>query len=136
MRCGRSSDLIVARWAQPGYVATKSGKSWFADEEFFRAYDRLMPADERRSAERKYFLRSLLALADGLPGDTAECGVFTGASSWFICRHFVGSGIHPVLRVQTALLAAGSAIVVGLVFGTYPARRAARLSPVDAIARE
>jgi putative ABC transport system permease protein len=41
-----------------------------------------------------------------------------------------------VLRVQTALLAAGSAIVVGLVFGTYPARRAARLSPVDAIARE
>ena len=81
-----------ARWAQPGYVATKSGKSWFADEEFFRAYDRLMPADERRSAERKYFLRSLLALADGLPGDTAECGVFTGASSWFICRHFAGSG--------------------------------------------
>jgi putative ABC transport system permease protein len=29
-----------------------------------------------------------------------------------------------------------SALLVGLVFGTYPARRAARLSPVDAIARE
>jgi O-methyltransferase len=81
-----------ARWAQPGYVTTKSGKSWFDDHEFFRAYDRLMPADGRRSAERKYFLRSLLSLADGLPGDTAECGVHTGASSWFICEHFAGSG--------------------------------------------
>jgi O-methyltransferase len=87
-------QLLVrfARWAQPGYVVTKSGKSWFDDEEFFRAYERLSPGDRRRSAERKYFLRSLLALADGLPGDTAECGVFTGASSWFICEHFAGSG--------------------------------------------
>jgi hypothetical protein len=87
-------ELMVrfARWAQPGYVVTKSGKSWFNDEEFFHAYDRLMPSDRRRSAERKYFLRSLLPLVDGLPGDTAECGVYIGASSWFICRHFEGSG--------------------------------------------
>jgi O-methyltransferase len=81
-----------ARWALPGYVTTKAGKSWFEDAEFFRAYDRLVPGDGRRSAERKYFLRSLLALADALPGDTAECGVWTGASSWFVCRHFQGSG--------------------------------------------
>ena len=81
-----------ARWAAPGYVVTKPGKSWFEDVEFFRDYDRLMPRDRRRSAERKYFLRSLLRLADGLPGDTAECGVYTGASSWFICRHFDHSG--------------------------------------------
>lgn len=81
-----------ARWVQPGYIVTKSGKSWFTDDEFFRDYDRLMPSDRRRSAERKYFLRSLLSLADGLPGDTAEGGVYTGASSWFICKHFEGSG--------------------------------------------
>lgn len=87
-------QLLVrfARWAQPGYVATKSGKSWFSDAEFFRDYDRLVPGDHRRSAERKYFLRSLLPLADGLPGDTAECGVWNGASSWFICSHFAGAG--------------------------------------------
>lgn len=84
-----------AAWAQPGYIPTKATKTWLSDSDFFREYDRLMPADRRRSAERKYFLRSLLALADGLPGDTAECGVYTGASSWFICRHFEGAGkIH------------------------------------------
>jgi hypothetical protein len=88
---GYSLMVRFARWALPGYVATKGGKSWFADAEFFRAYDRLVPGDLRRSAERKYFLRSLLPLADGLPGDTAECGVWNGASSWFICRHFAGS---------------------------------------------
>lgn len=81
-----------ARWALPGYVATKSGKSWFDDAAFFRDYDRLMPTDRRRSAERKHFLKSLLPLVDGVPGDTAECGVWTGASSWFICSHFAGSG--------------------------------------------
>jgi ABC-type antimicrobial peptide transport system permease subunit len=40
------------------------------------------------------------------------------------------------MHVYTGLLAAGSAIAVGLIFGTYPARRAAELAPVDAIARE
>jgi O-methyltransferase len=81
-----------ARWALPGYVPSKPGKRWFADDEFLEAYDRLLPGDERRSAERKYFLRSLLSMADGLPGDTAECGVYNGAASWFICDHFAGSG--------------------------------------------
>jgi O-methyltransferase len=89
---GYGLAVRFARWALPGYIPTKSGKTWFSDDEFLRTYDRLMPADNRRSAERKYFLRSLLYLADGLPGDTAECGVSTGASSWFICDHFAGTG--------------------------------------------
>jgi O-methyltransferase len=89
---GYGLTVRFARWALPGYVPTKSGKSWFSDDEFLRDYDRLVPSDNRRSAERKYFLRSLLSLADGLPGDTAECGVWNGASSWFICRHSAGSG--------------------------------------------
>lgn len=82
-----------SRWALPGYLPSKPGKRWFSDADFLRDYDRVVqPSDQRRSAERKYFLRSLLLLADGLPGDTAECGVFHGASSWFICKHFDGSG--------------------------------------------
>ena len=53
-----------------------------------------------------------------------------------IFRHFLGSDIHPVVRLNTALLAVASAVTVGIVFGTYPAQRAASLSPIDAIARE
>ncbi|HEV7990313.1 MAG TPA: ABC transporter permease [Gemmatimonadaceae bacterium] len=51
-------------------------------------------------------------------------------------RRWSGAGIYPVLHVSTAAIAVGAAVVVGVVFGTYPARRAARLSPIDAIARE
>jgi putative ABC transport system permease protein len=41
-----------------------------------------------------------------------------------------------VLHPSTSLIAIGAALVVGVAFGTYPARRAASLSPIDAIARE
>ena len=51
-------------------------------------------------------------------------------------RHWSGAGIYPVLHLSTASMAVGAAVTVGLVFGIYPARRAASLSPVDAIARE
>ncbi len=58
---------------------------------------------------------------------------FTGTA---VFRHFLGSQIYPVVSPGTAVLAVASSVTVGLVFGTYPARRAARLSPIDAIARE
>ncbi|NUQ92421.1 MAG: ABC transporter permease [Gemmatimonadaceae bacterium] len=63
-------------------------------------------------------------------------GLVLACGGTAIFRHVLGSDIHPVVKLDTALLAVVSAVAVGLVFGTYPARRAARLSPVDAIARE
>jgi O-methyltransferase len=78
----------------PGYIVTYHSKSWFADEAFLVDYDRLIPGGDRRSADRRFFLRSILSLANVVPGDTAECGGWTGASSWFICRHFAGTGRH------------------------------------------
>jgi hypothetical protein len=72
------------------YAFSDYGRTWLDDREFFRMYDRLNPAD-RRSADRKFFLRSLLGLVDDVPGDTAECGVYRGASSYIISRYSNGA---------------------------------------------
>lgn len=63
-------------------------------------------------------------------------GLVIASAGTFVFRQWAGAPIYPVLHLSTALFAMGAAVVVGVVFGTYPARRAARLSPVDAIARE
>jgi putative ABC transport system permease protein len=44
--------------------------------------------------------------------------------------------IHASVSWSTILVAVASAALVGLAFGTYPARRAARLDPIDAIRHE
>lgn len=82
----------VGRWAGSSYIVTDCLKSWFDDDGFLATYDHLVGPGNRRSADRKYLLRSILQLVDGLSGDTAECGVWTGASSWFICEQFAKSG--------------------------------------------
>jgi putative ABC transport system permease protein len=63
-------------------------------------------------------------------------GLLLAAGGTAVFRMWAGAPIYPVLRASTALFAIGAAVMVGVVFGTYPARRAASLSPIDAIARE
>lgn len=70
---------------------------------------------------------SLLGFLLGLSLATAGTAIF---------RMVAHAPIYPVVRPLTAVLAVASAVIVGLVFGTYPARLASRLSPVDAITRE
>jgi O-methyltransferase len=79
-----------AAWASPDYVVSEGSKAWWTDGEFLdrcRAFSTLAG----RAAERKFLLRELLSVVDDVPGDTAEAGVYQGASSWFICDHFVDS---------------------------------------------
>jgi ABC-type antimicrobial peptide transport system permease subunit len=69
----------------------------------------------------------------------ATSGVIITASLAYagtaVFRRITGAGIFPVVHLSTPLIAIGAAVAVGVVFGTYPVRRAANLSPIDAIAR-
>lgn len=76
----------------PKYKFSEFDRLWLGDAAFFRNYERLVGRDNYHSAGRKFFLRSLLPLTRDVPGDTAECGVFQGASSYFICAFTRGSG--------------------------------------------
>jgi putative ABC transport system permease protein len=49
---------------------------------------------------------------------------------------FSGSTITPVVGMDSVLLATLFSMAVGLFFGIYPATRAARLQPVDALRYE
>ncbi len=63
-------------------------------------------------------------------------GIILAHAGTAVFRMWTHAPIYPVMHISTGLFAAGSAILVGLVFGTYPARLAAELAPVEAIARE
>lgn len=70
---------------------------------------------------------SVIGVALGLAGAFAVTAVIRSASD---------APIHAAVTWQTVAVAAVVAIVVGLAFGTFPALRAARLSPIDAIRHE
>ncbi|WP_439881385.1 ABC transporter permease [Pontibacter sp. MBLB2868] len=53
-----------------------------------------------------------------------------------IVKAFVDVPFRAVYTMDTFMVIAVVAVIVGIVFGTYPATRAAKLDPVDAIRRE
>ena len=61
-------------------------------------------------------------------------GIILGVSAAFLIS--LVAGIPFVLDVVAIIVAVGVSTLVGVVFGLYPARRAARLSPIEALRYE
>src|SRR5437867_9691548 len=82
----------LAGWVDAEYKFSEFGRLYLKDREFLKTYEALVGENDYHSLDRKYALAELLNLIDRVPGDTAECGTFEGASSYFICRHIAGAG--------------------------------------------
>jgi predicted O-methyltransferase YrrM len=81
----------AARRIHPEAILSERARSWLTDKEFRATYDRFQPQNSRRM-DRLYALAQLARVAARLPGDTAECGTYLGAASFFICQQIRGTG--------------------------------------------
>lgn len=71
----------------PRYKFSDFGRLFLEDKELLLFYRRFYKTLNFHSLDRKHNLNQLFKLVRSVPGDTAECGVFTGASSYLICRN-------------------------------------------------
>ena len=51
-------------------------------------------------------------------------------------RRVIGQTIHAQLTLDAVLLSVGVSVAIGIFFGFYPATRAARLRPIEALRYE
>lgn len=75
----------AARLLFPDYRLCWPQLDWWQNPEFNSYLDRFCERDGFNT-QRKWMLSQLLRMVVDVPGDTAECGVFMGASSWLICN--------------------------------------------------
>ena len=69
-----------------------------------------------------------------LSGIGGIMGVVLGVSIPFIVSHF--AGVTTVVQIWSPILAFSISVITGIAFGIYPANRAARMNPVEALRHE
>jgi macrolide transport system ATP-binding/permease protein len=82
----------------------------------------------RAQIQLQFSIEALLVCAIG-----GLIGVGLGFAAGYAARAF---GSPVIFSAPPVLMAFGSAFIIGMVFGYLPARRAARLDPVMALASE
>ena len=90
----------------------------------------------RRDIELQFLTEAVTISLVG-SGIGTVVGVMIATVAVIVMRNAVkAEGLGVAFTPVTLLLSAGIAVMIGLAFGTYPARRASRLSPIDAIRYE
>lgn len=92
-------------------------------------------------AGRRDVLLQFLAESVAISGVGSAIGVLLGLLGAFGATALIRARanapfLHAGFSWSTVIVAVASAVFVGLVFGTYPALRASRMSPIDAIRHE
>jgi hypothetical protein len=79
---------LARRW---GFRMYNMNLEWPRDGEHERAWTQFPEASaDREIKDRRFVLYSMAQSLAALPGDTVECGVFTGASSFLMCLATAG----------------------------------------------
>jgi O-methyltransferase len=81
----------ISEHIDPKYKFSEDCRLYLEDADFLRWYESF-EANGYQSLDRKWCLKYLLKLIEAVPGDTAECGVYKGASSYLICESIEGAG--------------------------------------------
>jgi putative ABC transport system permease protein len=91
-------------------------------------------------AAQRHILWQFLCESVAITGVGSVIGLTVGVAAAFaitaIMRRVANAPVHAWLSASTVVTAIGASVAIGLLFGLYPALRAARLSPIDAIHHE